>query len=217
MLGVDLSSRVGIDSMLYYGRGPGIDASDPDSLLAGIVESVGGPMISLIPRGSRAIGYYRDGQYHKAIENVMPKAIKDGMQAYRTSTSGWTDSRGKQYASSDALTPAEYFAMSLGFTPTTESDMYTSRSVLYAIKGAERRRGRLLQRAWIANTTGGDLGAVFQDMADFNRRYPALAITREDYKSSMETRKRVQDDLIDYSFVPERMRSIYLENTQFME
>jgi len=186
LVGMDLSSRVGLDSMLMFNTP---DLSTKDTFLASTARIAGGPMLSLAERLVVDFpAYVAKGNWSKAIEAATPKVFRDPIKAMRLHDQGFTTFGGNRYGSPDMLSPWDYGQIMLGFTPRKVSTMYTKRSVMRSDYSMRNKRSAFYDRVFIAYRAGEDLRPILKDIASWNKGNPVYAIHRMDIIRSIKGR-----------------------------
>lgn len=203
LVGLDLSGRVGIDSMLVF-EGP--DFSTPDAFLASVAEIAGGPMLAL---GAKAATTGREalvnGEYQRFAETMAPKAIKDVIKSGRISEEGFVDLKGKRYASADELSPFQYTMMALGFAPSDASTIYEARSARGTFTAMSRKRTKLID-LYIKADDRSSRQSRLDDIKEWNRRNPQFKITWGNIKRSNKRRVRSSKDMVKGVYVDKAQR-----------
>jgi hypothetical protein len=177
-IGMDLSGRVGIDSMLMF-QAP--DVSDRDSFLASTLRLAGGPMVGLAERIPDARSALQRGDYYRLVESLTPKAI-------RYENEGYKDLSGKTYRDSDDVSWYEFGLKAIGFAPVAESNIYQSRAVGQTRQRLESKKRVLYTRFYNADTAE-DRKKVIEDIRQWNRSNPDFAITRSNLIRSVKQRR----------------------------
>jgi hypothetical protein len=177
LLGVDIASRISMNSLLY--RKPFIE-KDQDPLWT-LAEQLGGPALGVYLSTSRAI---RDdimqGEYRRGVENMMPVAVRNFIKAERYGEEGVQTRRGDPIVGD--LNSANLITQALGFTPQTED---VPLAEIRKINNNERRkqnainskRQRLLRKLNIARREGDIDGMrdAMKKIREFNKRLPKTA------------------------------------------
>jgi hypothetical protein len=177
LLGVDIASRVSMNSLLY--RKPFIK-KDQDPMWT-LAERLGGPVLGVILSTSRAIRTdVMQGEYRLAVEGIMPAAVRSFLKAERYGREGIQTRRGDPIVGD--LNSANLITQALGFTPQTED---VPLAEIRKINNNERRkqnainskRQRLLRKLNIARREGDIDGMrdAMKQIREFNKRLPKTA------------------------------------------
>lgn len=213
LLGVDATTRLGIDSLLLRSQGFG----DANSAVRSMVETFGGPLAGLGIRSVDAITYHRArGDWWKFTEAVAPKGFRDLMQVVRTNMYGETDRSGRQFIAPDELSAWEYVVMGMGFNPMTRADASIARSANFQYRRVERQRQVILDRAFTDMQRGRGLGDTRKRVAEFNRRHPQVALNMASVHESLRRRRQAMAREVNYNFVTNQSRGFISDRTRFL-
>ena len=203
-IGMDLSGRVGIDSMLMFN---GFDFSSKDALARSVLETAGGPLVSLAMRATvDAPREIRNGDYVKAAQAVTPKALRDVLRAIEIRQRGYTDLSGKTYLDAEDVDWYTFGYKMLGFQTKQESDLYAARDVGYAAKRMNAKRAQLFTRYAKARTPEERRQAI-QAMREWNHDNPEFAITGADLARSMKRRATAEARMQSFKGAPVTKRN----------
>ena len=173
-VGADLSQRMSLGTVYYID----FKSDNADSALGSLALGLGGASLNLGANMWRGAGHFMNGNYSRAIESASPKILRDVVRTGRYWNEGLVNNAGDTVISGEAITPRDLFLQALGVQPYTVSQFYSGQQ---AIKDTERyyrdRKSDILRSFRIAKNPA-DRAAVLRDVADFNRRNPAIAITR---------------------------------------
>jgi hypothetical protein len=184
MLGVDLSSRIGLSGLILQANRFNSDPSPEESLLY----YAGGPAWSTISSVIRGIDDMKQGEIERGFEAMMPSGLRNAYQAvFRfPRDEGILTRRGDPIV--DDLSFGELAAKAIGFAPaeytrTQEMNQQTKR----IDRAVNAQRTRLLRQYYVALRMGdGDESrAVLERIGEFNRRHRSAAITPDSMRRSM--------------------------------
>lgn len=196
----DLSNRVGMGDMWL--RSSDREGQNPREAFADDMKNILGPTAGTLLGLYTASDHMARGNWGKAAEAIVPKAIRDPLQASRMATEGVTSYNGEHLKD---LTAAETVGKLLGFTPASVSEMYESRN---AIKNAETaimdKRKLLISRAARARMDGDkdDAAEAMAEIQAFNKRNPQEAINGEAVIQSIQQRRRHERQTVDGTYLP---------------
>lgn len=186
-LGVDLSSRVGLESLVLPFGEP--KSMKPQDLMAYGAQAFGGAPLGLVteyPRGMQAL---MSGDFVEAARLLVPlKVFADSMQAYQRATQGKQTPSGREslspYSVGEAATKA------LGFTPGRDAETSEMRAALQHDQGRFRtERGEAVKK-WVT-ATPNDKTAAWGAVQRWNASQPKDAqITMRELTQNLERRKR---------------------------
>jgi hypothetical protein len=207
-LGMDISGRTSIGSMLWWSNGYPKEGREAVTELA---FGLFGPLGSLVGNFAEAEKAWDNGDSLRAIELVTPKLIRDFTKATRIGTEGYIDSYGNRIQDSNMLNPFELFVTSLGFNPTTTTQLQQKRKIVQNLdRQYSKERSQLLQRYKRAKR-GGETFKAMADIRSFNRRVPrAYQITAEDYRANARDQQMRERGMERHGvYVPKTKRELY--------
>ena len=172
-LGVDVASRIGMNSLLY--RPPIIDKDQAG--LVTLVEQLGGPLVGIYMSFDRGYDLFAEGENLKGVEAILPAALRNVVKGGKQITTGEVATR-----RGDAVVEDIGVGQILGqFAGFANEDLIRQ----YDINKNERRkvgylgkqRTTLLRKANIA-AANGDSDAYKQaikEIREYNRSLPRAA------------------------------------------
>ena len=217
LFGVEASSRIGLSNM-FYRRPFNADGNPP---LWNVLEGVGGPVVGITNSLlTRPWELFAQGQNQRAIESLMPTAVRNAMRTYRyASEGGATSTRGDMIAEIGAgqvlgqlfgFSPAEYIRQTKLNGALKRMDV-----AIAAQRTAALRRLNLARRS---NNAAALLSAR-EIIADFNDRNPDYSIEPEtearSASSFRDTTARIYHGVTFNTDTEKRMRAwlAYFEGT----
>jgi hypothetical protein len=165
LLGIDIASRVSMNSLLY--RQPFIDKDQ--SMFWTLTEQLAGPVLGValgVERGAELLG---EGNYQRGLEAIAPAAMRNISKSYRFSTEGANTMRGNPIV--DDINPYNSFMQLLGFAPADYVENLKINSSERRRKNAvDDRRRKLMRRHNMAKTEGDREGikSALQDIDEYN-------------------------------------------------
>tara|TARA_R110000772_G_scaffold235182_1_gene346773 strand:- start:5031 stop:14690 length:9660 start_codon:yes stop_codon:yes gene_type:complete len=202
-VGLDLSSRIGIDSMLMY---EGLDLSGGDEAITSIAKLAGGAALGMGANAIQGYNLAKDGNLNRGIEKAMPKVVRDAMRSKRYHEEGMKDLSGKTYYSSDQLEWHDYFYQALGFTPKKATDIAKSRGVGFTRQRIMDKRATLFTRYYNASTKG-ERADVIDRIKRWNKDNPSFGITRPNLIQSVKRRRKIEAETRKGVYTPKGQRS----------
>lgn len=175
LVGADLSQRMSLGTVYFLDfRG-----NNAESALGSLVLGLGGASVNLAANAFRGTQHFIDGNYQKAIESVSPKILRDIIRTQRYWNEGLVNNAGDTVIASEGLSPNDLFLQALGIQPIKISKFYTGQA---AIKDKEiyfrEKKSDILKDFREAVGNPEAMAAVMRNVAEFNRRNPAIPITR---------------------------------------
>ena len=125
----------------------------------------------------------------RAIENMLPTAISNGLKSYRVATEGYETRRGDPIVGE--VDTGDVLRQVAGFRPAKFRLEQDKLALNYRIRrGVQNRRGALLDRYHYA--VKGDSpespSDVLKDIMEYNRDHPDYPIEESNLESSLRTR-----------------------------
>lgn len=201
-MGIDISSRVGLDQMILP-RTYNTEMSR-DTLYEASFALLG-PIGGMVANGFRMVELSNKGQVMKGVEGFAPKFIKDAMKAERFNTKGMTDFRGKVLIPADEFDTVDYVTRLAGFAPTKETNVYDNREATTGLETRiKARRSQLLEQ--YHNAEGEDKKALLERMQAFNAQYPDWRIQRSTLLRSQRERRRIERQTRDGVYLDPKYR-----------
>lgn len=193
LTGIDLTSRIGMpDFFVRAPDDPNLDGRDWwEQFIVGALGVVPNTMINM-GDGASLIA---QGNTVRGLELMMPKALKDVMQAYRFANEGLTTRNRDEIMPASAFGAWETLAKIAGFTPAAVTESYDRNSALYAAEDrVANARSLLLNQLAMAIAMGDEDGqdAVLERIRAFNAvpAHRAVQITAETIRASLRARAR---------------------------
>lgn len=186
--GVELSGRIGFGDLWF--RSDDMDR-EGDSAYLYWLQQLLGPASSIPYTAVRGISQIQDGYTWRGMENLVPKAIRDPMKAYRYYSEGVTTKNGDPIV--DEVGGWDVLKQAMGFTPARVTEQYKLNSYnMNKQKAITEERSKLLgdfYKAWKA----GDEKKVDQitdKMREYSEKYPEMRIDGAAVRSSLSRREK---------------------------
>jgi len=173
LLGVDVASRVSMNSLLY--RQPFIDKDQ--SRFWTLAEQLGGPVLGValgMERGAELVG---EGNYQRGFEAIAPAAMRNISKSQRFFTEGANTMRGNPIV--DDINPYNSFMQLLGFAPADYVENLKINSSERRRKNAVDDRRRKLMRLHNMAKTEGDREGIKSALQKIDEYNDSLS---EDYR-----------------------------------
>lgn len=190
-LGVDLSSRMGLESLIFPMGEP--KSRKPDDLLAYAAKAFAGAPIGMImeyPSGVQAIW---EGKVAEGLEKLVPlKMWADSLQAYRKFEEGKRTPTGRETMS--PYSGSEVVRKVMGFTPGREAEEGELRGAMMGDQRRQREdRSKLVSR-WVM-ATPAEKSAMWRQIQSWNDSQPEAArIKLKELTSAQQRREREKKD-----------------------
>jgi hypothetical protein len=170
LLGIDIASRVSMNSLLY--RQPFIDKDQ--SAFFTLVEQLGGPVIGVGLSVERGLGQISEGNIQRGFEAMAPAVMRNVSKAQRFTTEGANTMRGNPIV--DDINPYNSFMQLLGFAPADYVENLKINSNERRKQNAVDDKRRKLMRLHNMAKTEGDTAAVrkvLDKIREYNNSLPA--------------------------------------------
>jgi hypothetical protein len=145
------------------------------------------------------------GEYARAMQAALPKVLSDQVRAYRESTGGLQDSRGRVLVEAEERDFLDALARSAGLPMVSDTRRTAARSALFeARENRDTARQRLLTRFAQDRLAGKDVTDTLEAITAFNSRHPDARITPANREASVRSTRDRSKELRDG--VPVRKR-----------
>ena len=189
--GAGISPRISLDGMWIRDANRDMEGEDTWSFYA---QQAAGPVIGgILLQAIKSADKLADGDYYRGIEGVVPKAIKDGMKAYRYADEGALNSRGDAYREAEDFSMLDIGLQAIGMTPDELSRQYQLNNARKEYEQHVLDRRSNLMKAYYLAWKQGDTRLMLDTqkaISKFNRKYPKLALTSKKIRQSIKTRMR---------------------------
>ena len=186
-LNVGISERMSLDLVDLWMRDSGYQKSAEDSTKEFLLSNLG-PAVSIGLNATKAIDQFNNSQEMRALETASPIIARNLLTVGR-----WIreeeNATARGITIDDDITYSDLAVKALGFTP---EDMLRKQKEIIDRKGLESKieykRERLLGALYVALHTGDDdlFEATMEKVADFNEKYPEIAIEDDTIEKSLE-------------------------------
>jgi hypothetical protein len=184
LLGVDLSSRIGLSGLILQANRYNHDAS----LEEDVFHYLGGPAWSVISSYNRGFKDIMSGNVERGVETMLPAGVRNAYQAaFRyPRDEGVLTRRGDPIV--DDLSYGELAAKFLGFSPAeytrTQEMTQQGKRIDTAVN---TQRTTLLRRYYVAQRMGdySESRKLMERIQAFNRRHPTARIDADSFRRSM--------------------------------
>jgi hypothetical protein len=201
---IDISGRVGLSDLLFREMRTG----DSPSVIASVMEQLGGPVYGIGTKLERGIGLIREGHTARGMEQILPSAFGNPLKAIRFARDGANTLRGDPITGD--VSAWNIGAQALGFSP---ADYQRQNEVNSRLKDIDKRvtqsESKLLRRYY----TAGRMGAfeaqadIKEELRDLFQRHPDLGSMNDALQKSMESHRKTTQKMIHGITVNEKLRS----------
>ncbi|MCU4350234.1 PLxRFG domain-containing protein [Acinetobacter ursingii] len=190
----DISGRVGLDSMFLAKTQDGLEGQKLyEQLIIGNLGATVG-MGANIAKGIQELG---QGNYARALEEMLPTFAKNPFKAYRYATEGVQDKTGVDILDGHPVSGAGIFSQTIGFSPSQVRTAYEGKSAIYQQQQALQKRKSKLTANWVRAKRNDDqegMDSAWKDIQEFNEVNPKLRVNRINLMQSYhQNAKRIRD------------------------
>ncbi|WP_180182731.1 PLxRFG domain-containing protein [Acinetobacter sp. YH01020] len=190
----DLSGRVGLDSM-FLARAP--DGLEGQKLYEQLILGNMGATVGMGANIAKGIQELGQGNYARALEEMLPTFAKNPFKAYRYATEGVQDKTGVDILDGHPVSGAGIFSQTIGFSPSQVRTAYEGKSAIYQQQQALQKRKSKLTANWVRAKRNDDqegMDSAWKDIQEFNEVNPKLRINRINLMQSYhQNAKRIRD------------------------
>lgn len=189
-LGIDLSSRMGIDTLMGpFGEPRSNEAQD---WKAYVWDTVAGAPAGLVTDWAKGVNDLAEGDVVRAAERLVPiKIFADSIKAYRTFTEGTiSETTGKKIM--EPYSVLEASARAFGFAPARESEAYERSGTFYRNRDQGATKRTEFQKEW-TQANGAARGRIWKEIQKWNRGQPVDA--RLSLSDLRDYQKRLKSDM----------------------
>lgn len=190
----DLSGRVGLDSM-FLARAP--DGLEGQKLYEQLILGNMGATVGMGANIAKGIQELGQGNYARALEEMLPTFAKNPFKAYRYATEGVQDKTGVDIMDGNPVSGAGIFSQTIGFSPSQVRTAYEGKSAIYQQQQALQKRKSKLTANWVRAKRNDDqegMDSAWKDIQEFNEVNPKLRINRINLMQSYhQNAKRIRD------------------------
>jgi hypothetical protein len=180
---LEFASRIGLSDLIFRDQ----KAPESQSVLLTAFETLGGPVYGVGKKFERGVTLIGEGHIERGVEQMLPSAIGNMLKGIRFATEGATTLRGDPIVSDVNAWNAG--AQMFGFAP---ADYIAQQEINASLKGFERavtkQQKSLLLNYYMAARQGDSEAVqdITQQMGEFNRKHPTLAISGDTLRKSMQ-------------------------------
>lgn len=191
--GVDLSSRLGLNSLLFIKDLRDFEGRSMTEYMGSFLGGAPGNMLTAMLSAPKQIA---EGQGRRAMEDLLPKGVRDAFRASRIANEGVTTRRGERIDSGRDPDAVETLVQALGFTPAYQAEVYERRNAVQSANRQLTQERTRLMRQW-RQADPGDRSDAWERIVAWNERLGTegreARITRANLISSLrEATRRTQ-------------------------
>ena len=208
----DASGRVGLDNLIFPDVQEGLEGQRwAEQFATGML----GPVVGIGVNAAKAAQKMADGDYGRALEDLLPVAMRNPIKAGRYMMEGAQDRSG--IAIKDEVSAAGSLGQLIGFSPSEVRLAFEGRkAIVDADRRLNERRSELLGKFAKAVMSQDQEGVseARQEIAKFNEKNVGRRITYPQMTQSVRARQRRIDQAEDGVYLPRNRREA-MEAGQF--
>lgn len=187
-IGVDISSRVGINNLLLPDVQEGLEGKKWwDSAASAALGPIGG-IGANIAKGAQEIS---EGHNLRGVESMLPVFLKNFAKTYRYNDEGVQDKTGVSII--DEVDSMDMLIQGMGFSPSDIRTAYEGKSAVYQLNRKLNERRSRLMALWSRAKMMDDqqeMDEIWEEIQGFNDKNPSRRITRMNLNQSYRNRQR---------------------------
>lgn len=187
-IGVDISSRVGINNLLLPDVQEGLEGKKWwDSASAAALGPIGG-IGANIAKGAQEIS---EGHNLRGVESMLPVFLKNFAKTYRYADEGVQDKTGVSIM--DEVSSMDLLVQGMGFSPSDVRTANEGKTAIYQLNRKLNERRSRLMTLWSRAKMMDDqqeMDEIWEEIQGFNDKNPSRRITRMNLNQSYRNRQR---------------------------
>lgn len=199
-IGVDISSRVGINNLLLPDVQEGLEGKKWwDSAASAALGPIGG-IGANIAKGAQEIS---EGHNLRGVESMLPVFLKNFAKTYRYADEGVQDKTGVSIM--DEVSSMDLLVQGMGFSPSDVRTASEGKTAIYQLNRKLNERRSRLMALWSRAKMMDDqqeMDEIWEEIQGFNDKNPSRRITRMNLNQSYRNRQRRIDRAEDGIYLP---------------
>lgn len=187
-IGVDISSRVGINNLLLPDVQEGLEGKKWwDSAASAALGPIGG-IGANIAKGAQEIS---EGHNLRGVESMLPVFLKNFAKTYRYADEGVQDKTGVSIM--DEVSSMDLLVQGMGFSPSDVRTASEGKTAIYQLNRKLNERRSRLMALWSRAKMMDDqqeMDEIWEEIQGFNEKNPSRRITRMNLNQSYRNRQR---------------------------
>jgi len=202
---VDLHSRLSLNDLWF--RDPR-EAKDEEEAARNFIIQMLGPSVGLGLNVARGIKLMNDGNVERGWEALMPAALRNVFVGARYGMEGAKTLRGDELLAPEAITAGDVAWQMFGFSPSRLADLQQANVKAVGMVVKIQREKTDLLKALDDKLSDGDaegFAKIMGKVADFNSKYPAIAIEGETIIKSIKAREKAKAQAVSGARIPPKL------------
>ena len=161
VLPADITDRLGMGDLgNFFNQTRVSDKINSDTMMSYLGSELAGPVGAMLGNFANMYQFAHEGQYQRALEEAMPKVLRDASKVQRFYTDGVTTGTGMPVVSPKDVSFADLVSQGFGFTPQKISEAYAQRSAVTEAKAQLQDRRSVLIKEYTRAFLAGDSDKV---------------------------------------------------------
>lgn len=195
--GADLSTRVALNDLIIPRTQDGLEGQRQGE---NVLAAAAGPFFAIPISMLKGMGQIKEGQTMQGVENMIPKALRDPLKAYRYATEGNVDKSGIEIVERENVGISDIAQQAIGFRSGKFANAQETKSAIFqADKQLTAIRSDLVRQYALAKRNGDNeqMDRVWEEIRRFNVKHPSVKITKPALMQSIRQRQRRIDNAKD--------------------
>ena len=187
-IGVDISSRVGINNLLLPDVQEGLEGKKWWDSAASVALGPIGGIGANIAKGAQEIS---EGHNLRGVESMLPVFLKNFAKTYRYADEGVQDKTGVSIM--DEVSSMDLLVQGMGFSPSDVRTANEGKTAIYQLNRKLNERRSRLMTLWSRAKMMDDqqeMDEIWEEIQGFNDKNPSRRITRMNLNQSYRNRQR---------------------------
>lgn len=195
--GADLSTLVALNDLIIPRTQDGLEGQRQGE---NVLAAAAGPFFAIPISMLKGMGQIKEGQTMQGVENMIPKALRDPLKAYRYATEGNVDKSGIEIVERENVGISDIAQRAIGFRSGKFANAQETKSAIFqADKQLTAIRSDLVRQYALAKRNGDNeqMDRVWEEIKRFNVKHPSVKITKPALMQSIRQRQRRIDNAKD--------------------
>ena len=195
--GADLSTLVALNDLIIPRTQDGLEGQRQGE---NVLAAAAGPFFAIPISMLKGMGQIKEGQTMQGVENMIPKALRDPLKAYRYATEGNVDKSGIEIVERENVGISDIAQQAIGFRSGKFANAQETKSAIFqADKQLTAIRSDLVRQYALAKRNGDNeqMDRVWEEIKRFNVKHPSVKITKPALMQSIRQRQRRIDNAKD--------------------
>jgi len=156
LVGADISGKVGAGNMLSIMPFSQADLSTTAGRAEAFGTLIGGASLGMVSRMIDGLGLMMSGDWHRGLEQTMPKGVSDAMKAYRIANEGMTRRNGDIILPPDEVSAMDTLFQAIGVQPVKQTVTYERQTLMKETTQNFTERTTKIKNDYVKAARAGD-------------------------------------------------------------